>query len=79
MNVAITDDALKAVTITAFLDDRDSFITALRIPDLDSIQLFLLNQDREIIWRESGSYTPSKGESLRQKVISQVESQAGSR
>jgi hypothetical protein len=75
MNVAITDDALKAVTITAFLDDRDSFLAALRIPDVDSIQLFLLNRDREIIWRESGGYTSSKGESLRQAVISRVESQ----
>lgn len=64
MNALITDAHLRDVTITLFLSDRDALLTALDIPDVDAIQVFLLNRDGEVLWRNSGDYTPDKGNSL---------------
>ena len=65
MNVSITDPALRELTITAFLDDRDAFLTALDTPNTDEMQVFLLNADGDVIWRGSSEFTNEQGESLR--------------
>ncbi len=64
MNALITDAHLRDVTITLFLADRDALLTALDIPSADVIQIFLLNGEGEVLWRNSGEYTPEKGKSL---------------
>lgn len=65
MNIAISDSDRRALTITVFLDDRDAFLAALDIPNVDTAQVFLLNQSRDVIWRGAGEYSAAQGESLR--------------
>lgn len=64
MNVIIPAD-LHDITITAFLEARQTFLDALEIPDVSQIQVLLLNADGEVLWRESGDYTSTQGDSLR--------------
>jgi hypothetical protein len=68
MNFTIGDADLRALTITVFLDDRDVFLAALDVPNPDSMQVFLLNKDGEVLWRGAGEYDEAQGEALRAMV-----------
>jgi hypothetical protein len=68
MSLAIGDEALRAVTLTLFLDDRDAFLQALAIPDPDELEVFLLNTDGEVLWRGRGIHDPDQGAQLEQAV-----------
>jgi hypothetical protein len=68
LNLVITDESLREVTITLFLENRDQFLADLNIPNTDSIQTFLLNDAGEVLWRGTGEYDPDQGESLRAAV-----------
>ncbi len=70
LSVVISDPALQAVTITVFLEDRDQFLTALDIPDATTLQAFLLDDSRSVIWRGAGVYTEEQGASLRAALSS---------
>ncbi len=65
MVLTIADEALRAVTITVFLEDVAPFLSDLDIPDANAMQVFLLNGDGEVIWRAAGAYSAEQGESLR--------------
>ncbi len=60
----IQDAFLREITTTVFLDNRDEFLSALDIPDVELIQILLLNDNNEVVWRESGEFTAEKGEAL---------------
>ncbi len=64
MVVAIPDEALRRVTLTVFLEDRAAFLDALAIPDIDQMQVFLLNAAGEVLWRGRGEYDAAQGEAL---------------
>ncbi len=68
MIVTISDEHLRAVTITAFLDDLAPFLSSLNIPNTDTMQVFLLNGDGEVLWRGSGAYSDAQGAELRALV-----------
>jgi type II secretory pathway pseudopilin PulG len=68
LNVAITDESLRALTITLFLENRDQFLSALEIPNTDNIQALLLNDAGEIVWRGVGEYDADQGAALRAAV-----------
>lgn len=68
LNLAITDESLRALTITLFLENRDQFLAELNIPNTDTIQAFLLNDAGEVLWRGAGVYDADQGASLRAAV-----------
>ncbi|MEO8396665.1 MAG: hypothetical protein ABI700_26975 [Chloroflexota bacterium] len=65
MSVSISDSYLRSLTITVFLDQRDQFLAALKLPDADTLQIFLLNVSGEVQWRGAGEYSDPQGKSLR--------------
>ncbi len=65
MAVSISDSTLRALTITVFLDQRDQFLEALKIPDAETLQIFLLNASGKVQWRGAGEYSDVQGDSLR--------------
>ena len=65
MSVSISDSYLRALTITVFLDNRDQFLEALKLPNADTLQVFLLNADSNVLWRGAGEYSDSQGDALR--------------
>jgi hypothetical protein len=65
MVLTIGDEALRAVTITVFLEDLAPFLSDLNIPNTDAMQVFLLNGDGEVLWRGVGEYSAGQGDSLR--------------
>jgi len=69
MNITIADASLRDLTITVFLDDRDAFLAALEIPDVDAMQVLLLNRDWDVIWRGAGDFSEGQGESLRAALV----------
>jgi hypothetical protein len=64
LSAIIADDHIEAITVTVFLEDRDAFLEALEIPDVEIIQVFLMNTAGEILWRTSGEFSPEKGDEL---------------
>lgn len=66
--VAIADPELQAISVTVFLENRDAFLAALNIPDVEAIQVFLVNREGDVLWRGSGLYDDTQGELLRRFV-----------
>jgi hypothetical protein len=65
MNLTISDEELRAITITVFLDDRDPFLNSLSIPNTDAMQVFLLDDNGAVLWRGAGEFTAEQGAALR--------------
>jgi hypothetical protein len=65
MSVSISDSYLRALTITVFLDNRDQFLEALKLPNADTLQVFLLNANGEVQWRGAGEYSDPQEAVLR--------------
>jgi hypothetical protein len=57
-----------AITVMLFLEDKQLFLDALLIPDIDAPQSFLLNDAGDVIWRMRGDYSAESGASLRAAV-----------
>jgi hypothetical protein len=57
-----------AITVMLFLEDKQLFLDALLIPDVDAPQSFLLNDVGEVIWRVRGDYSDESSASLRAAV-----------
>jgi hypothetical protein len=68
MSVSISDSYLRALTITVFINNRDQFLEALKLPNADALQVFLLNTDGDVLWRGAGEYSDRQGGSL-QKLL----------
>ena len=60
----IEDEFLRSITTTVFLQNRDAFVQALDIPDVEDVEVLLMNHDGEVLWRERGEYDASKGAAL---------------
>jgi hypothetical protein len=70
MRAGIPDQTARERTITLYLN-KEVFKTALDIPSEDDIYLFVVDRDGEILWRNTGEYTPEKGDDLVQFIQSQ--------
>jgi len=63
MRGGIPDSAVRAATITLYIDKRP-YRAALRILDEDEIQVFLVERGGRIRWRAAGPYTPDAAAQL---------------
>ena len=60
-------------TITLYLD-KDRFTRDLGIASEEQIQILLVADGGEILWRETGSFTTDKGATLNQVLMAQSQS-----
>jgi len=67
MRAGIPDQTARERTITLYLD-KESFKSALDIPNEDDIYLFIVDRDGEILWRTNGEKTPEKANDLLQFI-----------
>jgi len=67
MRGGITDKAVRARTITLYLDVKQ-FNAALNLPTIDSIYALLVDRQGEILFRADGDYSTAKGEALAQTL-----------
>ncbi|MFX1367496.1 MAG: hypothetical protein ACFFAY_02730 [Promethearchaeota archaeon] len=63
MRAGIPSRDTRRRTITLYID-KESFKSALRIPDESDIRLFLVTNEGEILWIESGPLSAERAESL---------------
>ncbi len=70
MSVSISDSYLRGLTITVFLAERDQFLAAIKIPDAETLQIFLLNDEWNVLWRGAGEYSDAQGKALRAMIQS---------
>lgn len=59
MRGGIRDKEMRARTITLYID-KSEFIKALDIPTEDTIYLFLVDCDGNILWRDTGVFSEEK-------------------
>jgi hypothetical protein len=70
MRAGIPNQTARERTITLYLD-KETFKSALGIPNEDEIYLFLTNRDGEILWQTTGAYTIEKANDLLQFIQDQ--------
>ena len=63
MRAGIPDQTARERTVTFYLD-KEVFKQALEIDSEESIHLFLVNQEGNILWREIGLFSENKVQSL---------------
>jgi hypothetical protein len=63
MRAGIPDQIARQRTITLYLD-KQAFRSALDIPSENDIHLFLVDQDGNILWRNTGAYSDEKAADL---------------
>ena len=68
MIVLIEDAGLREITTTVFLENREVFLDALEIPDVEALQIMLMTAEGEVLWRESGAFSDDKGSILTQQL-----------
>ena len=67
MRSGIPDSTARERTITLYID-REPFIEELDIPSKDSIEVLLVNDAGEILWRARGPRTDSAAAQLRKRI-----------
>ena len=70
MRAGIPDQTARERTITLYLN-KETFKSALGIPNEDDIYLFLVDRSGEIVWSTSGAYTAEKADGLLQFIQGQ--------
>jgi predicted transcriptional regulator len=63
MRAGIPDQTSRERTITFYLD-KEIFKQALDITSEESIQIFLVDKEGNILWQEEGLFNPEKNQSL---------------
>lgn len=63
MRMGIPDTEARLTTITLYLD-KEMFCEALDISVQDSIHVFLVNKEGDVLWRESGRHSLEKENEL---------------
>lgn len=63
MKMGIPDRAVRAATITLYLD-KDAYRRALEIASEETIYLMLVTRGGEVLWRSEGPYAAATAESL---------------
>lgn len=64
MRAGIPDPVARERTITLYVD-KDAFRMALAIDDEEDIQVLLLDEEGQVMWKAQGSYTAEKGDALK--------------
>ena len=67
MRSGIRSKEMRARTITLYIDKAE-FDQVLAIPTEDTIYLFLVDCDGNILWRDAGGFTEEKGKEVLQKI-----------
>ena len=67
MRAGIPDRVARERTITLYVD-KVAFRRALELPGEEDIYVFLVDREGTVIWREEGTFSPEKGESLAEEL-----------
>ena len=70
MRAGIPDQTARERTITLYLN-KDTFKSALGIPNENDIYLFVVDRSGEILWSTTGAYTAEKADGLLQFIQEQ--------
>lgn len=68
MSTGIRDPLARATTITLYTD-LQAMQSALAIPNLDTIQVMLVDRDGLVVWRSEGAFSQAKFEGLTAMLI----------
>jgi len=63
MRAGIPDQTARERTVTLYID-KSKFKAALNIDSEEDINLFLVDREGEILWQNTGTYTPEKAKGL---------------
>ncbi len=67
MRSGIRDKEMRARTITLYIN-KDEFTQALDIPTEETIYLFLVDCDGNILWRDTGTFSEEKENAVLRKI-----------
>lgn len=70
MSSTLHEDEVRSQLAVLFLEEQDAFLDALAIDNIEVIQIFVMNNQGVIFYRDSGEYEPQKGQSLQEFIKS---------
>jgi hypothetical protein len=65
MTAAISDPAIRQVTVLFYLQEQAALLRALAVPDTAAIQVFIFNRAGVVLHRQAGDYSDAAAASLR--------------
>ena len=65
---AMMDEQWHETYVMVFLENRETFTTAMDIPNLDNPQLFVVTIDGKVVWRVEGDLDEVKIAALREQL-----------
>ncbi len=68
IQVGLSDEAVRAVSMVLFLEDQEAFLTALDITDTEQMSVLVLAQDGRLLGVVTGNYTAENAEALQSIV-----------
>jgi len=72
MRSGIRDEEMRSITITLYLDKKE-FKQALNITSEETITLLLVNDQGNVVWRTTGSWTDEKEQKMRHVLNTQLD------
>lgn len=64
MNLAVSDAAIRRVTVIFYLENQPEFIRALNVTATEAIQVFIFNRAGEVLHQQSGDYSETAAQTL---------------
>lgn len=65
ISAAISDVSIRPQIGVLYLEDQATFLDALGVEGIEDIQVFILDADGVVYYRDSGAYTDEKGQEFR--------------
>lgn len=71
-SIGVQDEAVRSQIALLFLDDQQAVLDALNVPDIEQIQIFIMDRTGTVYYRDVGEYTEMRATALREAIIALV-------
>ena len=73
LSVGVTEPQIRSQLVVLFLEDQQAFLDTLAIDSIDVMQIFIIDRDGVLFYRDSGVYEDIKEEILRETLANLVD------
>lgn len=72
ISIGVREAEVRSQIAVLFLDDQQAFLDALAIDSIDAMQIFIVDHEGVVFYRDSGDFTAEKGALLGDKLVSLI-------
>lgn len=68
ISVGVREPEIRSQVVVLFLEDQQAFLDTLAIDSIEALQIFIIDHDGLLLYRDSGEYEDEKGKILRETL-----------